>query len=314
MFPFLYALLLLPSPHTASASSAPGTLNFYDDWDCNHPSTLSPTVSLPLSTCLQIINGYGVAIGAYPPCPSSTANLIFYQDPICGVTTRVSTALLSDSCFQLAAGIGLFDARSLMFACAPAADHPLPSSTSTVVVSQLAGVATGSAGDGGSGSTTSAGSGSVSTTSAGSGSVSTTSAGSGGVSTMSTAAAPPAQTSSGNSTGSGSGSGSSGGNTSTSDRSSGLSTSDIVAIAVGLGVGVPTMAIMLLVWLFPDFRHKVRRWISDWLDHVSIPRQRQPRWTHAATQQVSQGHGFPDRLSRSHGYGGQAPYNPVQSH
>lgn len=242
LLPLLFQSLL--TPNALAASTAPGKLNLYDDYSCKIASTLNPTVTLPLSTCLVTPGGEGLVIALYPECPSSTASLIYYQDTTCGVSTTISSSTFSDKCFQLAAGVGLFTARSVMFACQPAEANPQPSSTTTAVVSQLAPVATGSPAGNGNGSTTSA--------------------------------AVPEPTSTSNS---GNGGGNSNpGTSTTSSSSSGLSTSDIVAIAVGLGVGIPTIIIMLLAWLFPDLRRKLRGWTSSWLDHMAFRHEEQQQW------------------------------------
>ena len=196
-------------------AAAPGKIDLYDDYDCNHPSTLNPTVNLTLSTCLVTTGGEGLVIGDLPPCPqsTSTATLIYYSDTACGVQTNdVSLAFLSTNCFQLAAGTDLYNAHAVMFSCQPAANNPQPSSTTTAVVSALAAVATGSnESDGGASSTSAAGSTSTDT------------------STQK------------NSIGSG-GSNSNDGTTSTSASShSGLGTGDIIALAVGLGIGITTI-------------------------------------------------------------------------
>lgn len=245
--------------HTLAASdAAPGKIDLYDDYDCGHPSTLNPTVTLPLSTCLITTGGGGLVIAELPPCPQSTATLIYYSDTACGVqTTDVSTSITSSSCFQLAAGTDLYNANSVMFSCQPAANNPQPSSTTTAVVSALAAVATGSTESNGSGSSTSA------------------------------AGATPTDTSTQkNSTGSG-GSNSNDGTTSTSASSdSGLDTGDIIALAVGLGIGIPTIVIMLAAWLFPDFRNKLRRQLPSRLDQLAFQRNGAPQWHYNGTQEM----------------------------
>ncbi len=200
------------------ASDAAGKLNLYNDFNCNHPSTLNPIVTLPLSTCLVTTGGEGLVVAALPACPQGTAAPIFYSDTACGVQTTVAKdTLFSQGCFQIADGVDLFVARSVMFSCQPAANNPLPSSTSTAVVSALAAVATGtsgsSGGSGGGGTTSAAGSTPTDTSSPTNG---TGSSGSG---------------SSSSSSGGGSGSG-----TDSSSSSSSLTTGDIIALAVGLGI------------------------------------------------------------------------------
>lgn len=229
-------------PHALVASDTPGTLQFYNDYDCEHPSTLNPTVTLQLSTCLVFTGAEGVVVDTVPPCPQGTAAPIYYSDTACGVqTSNVSPSIFSKGCFSLAEGTNIYDAKSMMFSCQPAANNPHPSSTTTAVISALAAVATGSTGSngGGSGSGSSSGSTSGSSTSSASGSSST------GTETQK------------NSTGStGSSSQSSPGTSSSS--SSGLGTGDIIALAVGLGIGIPTIVIMILAWQFPRVRDSLR--------------------------------------------------------
>lgn len=246
-----------------AASNVPGIIKLYDDYNCENPSTISPTVTLPLSTCLVTTGGEGLVIAETPPCPQGTATMLYYQDTACGVqTTSVSRSIFASNCWQLADGTNLYNARSVMFACPPV-NNPVPSSTTTAVVSALAAVATGSPGSTGNNSPTSAagstptdtntqksgtGTGSSGSNSTGGGSTST-----GGGST---------------STGTGSGSGS----------SSGLDTSNIVALAVGLGIGIPTIIIMLAGWLVPDFRHKLKRWFSGGMVRLPLQRNEPRQW------------------------------------
>lgn len=209
-------------PHALAAADIPGKLDLYDDFDCTNPSTLNPTVTLALSTCLVTTGCEGLVIAETPPCPQSTATLIYYQDTACGnPTTDVSTSISGPNCQQLAIGTDLFAARSVMFSCQPSADNPQPSSTTTAVVSALAAVATGSDEGDSSGSSTSA--------------------------VDSTPTDTDNQT---NGTGS-SGTTRSGGSSTNSDSGSGLDRGDIIALGVGLGVGIPTILIMLAAWLCP---------------------------------------------------------------
>ena len=238
-----------------AATSATGKINLYDDWDCNDPSTLNPTVNLPLSTCLVTTGGGGLVIDQVPPCSQGTATMVYYSDTACGVqTTDVSTSILSDSCMQLAAGTDMYNAKSVMFSCQPAANHPQASSTSTAVVSALAAVATGSSAsqtpvpfDGTTDGTTGQSGGSF-----GGSASSTTSAAS---------STPTGTDTQQNSTGS-STSITNNSNTSGSKPASGLDTGDIIALTVGLGVGVTAIAVALGAWLVPNFRHTLKRWFS----------------------------------------------------
>ena len=207
-------------PHALVASAAAGALNLYDDFDCNQISTLNPKVNLPLSTCLVTPGGEGLVIDNLPQCSQGNASLIYYQDTACGIQTNdVSQSIFATDCFQLAEGTNIYNAKSVMFSCQPAANHPQPSSTTTAIVSALAAVATGSTGNDGSAASTSAvGSTPTDTSPQKNSTGSSGSNSSGGTST----------TTSGSDSGSGSGSG------------SGLSTSDKIAIGIGAPTGVFT--------------------------------------------------------------------------
>lgn len=259
-------------PHALVASDTPGTLQFYNDYDCEHPSTLNPTVTLQLSTCLVFTGAEGVVIDTVPPCPQGTAAPIYYSDTACGVqTNNVSPSIFSKGCFSLADGVDIFNAKSMIFSCQPAANNPHPSSTTTAVVSALAAVATGSTGSngGGSGSGSGSASGSGSSTSSASGSSST-----------------GTETQKNSTSGTGSSSQISPG-TSSSSRS-GLTTGDIIALAVGLGIGLPTIVIMILAWRFPSLRDRMRDLTPGLAPH-------QPDFPHSQSHQRL--HGEPTELA-----------------
>ena len=250
-------------PHALVAADTAGTLQFYNDWNCEHPSTLNPTVTLQLSTCLVTTGAEGVVIDTVPPCPQGTAAPIYYADTACGVQVDVTESIFSKGCFELAAGVNLFNSKSLMFSCQPAANNPHPSSTTTAVISALAAVATGSTGSngggGGSGSSTSSAGGSSST----------------GTNSQKNGTGNTGSSNEGTS-----------GTSSTSD--SGLNTGDIIALAVGLGIGIPTIVIMILAWKYPRVRDTVTRLILGW-----DPQQRP--FPHSQSQQRL--HGEPTELA-----------------
>ena len=260
-------------PHALAASDTPGTLKFYNDYGCNNPSTINPTVALRLSTCLVTPGAEGVVIGALPLCPQGTAALIYYSDPACGVqNNNVPSPLLSDSCFELAYSPTLSNAKSLMFSCQPAANNPQPSSTTTAVVSALAAVATGSSGSDGGGS----GSGSGSSTSSAGGSSST-------------------RTNTENS-GTGSAGSSSGG-----DPGTGLGTGDIIALVVGLGIGVPTIVIMVLAWRYPAVRTRVTALVHDWISqHPAFPHNQSQQGLHGRPQGLVSQPSTPQQWNYNH--------------
>ena len=255
-------------PRALAVSETPGTIKLYDDFDCDHPSTLNPTVTLPLSTCLDTPGGEGLVIAELPPCPQSTAILIYYSNTGCGLqTTDVSTSITSDSCFQLAAGTDLFNAYSVMFSCQPAADNPQPSSTSTAVVSALAAVATGSSESDGSGSSTSAASTPTPT------STQNDSTGSGNSNTN-TNTNTNSNSNGGTSASTSSGSG------------SGLDIGDIIALAVGLGIGIPTIGIMIAAWRYPVFRGKLKS-LPGLLDQSTFKNNEAHQWPYNEPQKMN---------------------------
>lgn len=252
------------SPRALVASLNPGTLQFYDDYDCDHPSTISPTVTLSVSTCLVTTGGEGVVIAALPQCASGTATLVYYSDTACGVQASVSSSIFSKNCFQLADGTDLFNAKAVMFSCQPAANNPTPSSTTTAVVSALAAVATGSANSGGSGSSAST-----------------------------TGSTPSATGSQKNSAGSSNSNNNSNTNSNTntntnsgSGSGSGLGIGDIIALAVGLGIGIPTIIIMIAAWRFPVFREKLVNALPGHSDQSALNGNEPPPWHHSKPQQI----------------------------
>ncbi len=232
--------------HPFVTAAAPGKIKLYDDYNCDTPSTINPTVTLALSVCLVTTGGEGLIIAELPSCADGEPILIYYQDPACGTsTTNASPSIFASNCMQLAAGTDIYNAKSVMFSCQFAADNPQPTSTSTAVVIRVAAVATGSSDDGG-------GSSSTSTSSMPTDSVSPV-VGTGNTGTKSNSTAAQ---------------GTNGSDTKT-DSKSGLDTGDIIALAVGLGIGIPTIAIMLLTWLKPRaapipkaLRYKVEEWKS----------------------------------------------------
>ena len=254
-FRLLVSCLLLIQFHPISVfSAAPGKLKLYDDYNCDVPSTIHPTVSLPLSVCLVTTGGEGLIIANLPSCNEGTANLLYYQDTACGVpVTDPGSSIVAENCMLLAEGQGLYDVKSVMFSCKAAEDNPQPTSTSTAVVSVVAGVATGSADDNGATSSTH----SPAPTSSDHIESKTTAA-------SATSAHPGASTpksSTGTTINGSSNTTNNEASTTTSKPSSnsGLGMSNVIALGVGLGIGVPTIAIMLLTWLAPNFRHWLLR-------------------------------------------------------
>ena len=278
-------------PHAlVAADETQGQLQFYDDYNCNTPSTLNPTVTLPLSTCLVHTGAEGVVIDTVPKCPQGGATPIYYSDTACGVqTNNVSPSIFSKSCFQLAEGVGIYNAKSLMFTCASAASNPHASSTTTAVVSGLAAVATGSSGSNGSGS----GSGSSTSSAGGSSSTGTNSQNNGTGSTGG---------SSGSSTGTG------------SKSSSGLSTSDIIALAVGLGVGIFTIVMMIIIWKNPKVKDMVLKVIPIGSPQQSSPSSQSAPGSHSAPEELAIRPNKMQQRHYDHWYELPSPYTgPQQS-
>jgi hypothetical protein len=60
----LFILLLL----TSQTIAQDGKLALFYDASCSEPSTVLPTVSLGLSTCMIPVGAYGLVIDSYPPC------------------------------------------------------------------------------------------------------------------------------------------------------------------------------------------------------------------------------------------------------
>lgn len=176
-------------------------LNFYTDHQCQTPSTEHAAVSIPISECI-VTPGLGSISHPSVSCENGDVQLVAYQDTSCGTQLGV--------CNQVS-GAGTIDPGT-------------PTTTSTVVVAQVAGSAP------------------TATHSVASSSLSVTH--SGRITTTQTASSSsPSSSNNGGDIGTNNSTG--GNSTSSSKSSSGLSTSDIISIAVGLGVGIPTILIGL---------------------------------------------------------------------
>ncbi|KAK1765329.1 hypothetical protein QBC33DRAFT_176407 [Phialemonium atrogriseum] len=230
---FFLVLGLLPQQTLAQ-----GKLALYLDFACSTPSSLEPSVSLPLSTCLVPVGAVSLAIQQFPKCDSGTASMIMYEDTSCALNTFSKSKSYTgwssrDNCFYWLIGKSI---PGVMFTCEEPATNPQPTSTSTVRASIIAGVATD---DPATGSAT------------GPADASKTTAASTGKTTASTG-----KTTATTQTGTGTGStttstaGTSSDNASSSN-SSGLGRSDKIAIGVGLGVGIPSIVIGFLAWFWP---------------------------------------------------------------
>ena len=266
-------------------ADAPGKLNLYNDYECNKPSTLNPTVSLSLSTCLVYSGGQGLKIDELPPCPSNsdgngTASHIFYSDPACGIVTNwVSTSAFAEGCWILSDSPDLKpNSKSFMFTCDSPDNNPTPTSTTTAIVSREAAVATGTNdGTSGSGSSSAGAASSATPTTTGLTGTTHESSGSNGASASPSSTTETGGTSSPTAVSQPSANmpstvtaanGSQTSNTSVAaspsspaSSSGNLATADIIAIAVGVGVGGTTIVFMIVIWIFDDFRHKLRAWL-----------------------------------------------------
>ena len=232
-----FFLVLGLLPHQTLAQ---GKLALYLDFACSTPSSLEPSVSLPLSTCLVPVGAVSLAIQQFPKCDSGTANMIMYEDTSCALNTFSKSESYTgwssrDNCFYWFIGKSI---PGVMFTCEEPATNPQPTSTSTVRASIIAGVATD---DPATGSATGPATGPADASK-------TTTASTG--KTTATTGKTTATTQSGTGSATTSTAGTSSDNASSSN-SSGLGRSDKIAIGVGLGVGIPSIVIGFLAWFWP---------------------------------------------------------------
>lgn len=210
-------------------------LNFYTDHQCQTPSTEHAAASIPISECI-ITPGLGSISHQPVPCQNGNVQLVAYQDTSCGTQLgSLDWYRVTNQCSARFSG----DIAAILLTCSQVSDAGTidpgtPTTTSTIVVAQVADLAP------------------TVTQSVASSSLSVTN--SGGVNaTQTTSSSSPSSSNKGG--GSGTGNSAGGNSTSSSSASSGLSTSDIISISVGLGVGIPT----ILVGLWGLRRHRRNR-------------------------------------------------------
>ncbi|MCJ1271768.1 hypothetical protein MMC22_011673 [Lobaria immixta] len=200
-------------------------LNFYTDHQCQTPSTEHAAVSIPISECI-VTPGLGSISHPSVNCENGDVQLVAYQDTSCGTQLGVLDwyKVTKQCSARYSGGIAAILLTCNQVSGAGTIDPGTPTTTSTVVVAQVAGSAP------------------TATHSVASSSLSVTH--SGRITTTQTASSSsPSSSNNGGDIGTNNSTG--GNSTSSSKSSSGLSTSDIISIAVGLGVGIPTILIGL---------------------------------------------------------------------
>ena len=207
----------LPSPSFADAS---GAIALFLDETCEEASIISPSVKLPVDTCLVNAGALGIAVQSLPPCTSGTAALVMYHDTSCA--NQIQSNLDYHNCY--------FDGPdgipAVMFICSAAVGGSLATATSTVTAGSstipvAANTPIFSSGDTSAQSTPSSNGATVTST----------------VVSTSTGSHTSSNSSQTNANGAGSGSG------------SGLSQSSQIALGVALPVGAILVA--LFAWWFP---------------------------------------------------------------
>ena len=107
----LQSFILLNHFPLGSFASASGTLAYFLDEVCQETSIINPSVSVPADTCLVTTVALGIAIQAYPPCPSGNATFKMFRDRSCA--NPLSMDLQYDNCYFNAPN-GL---TAIIFAC-----------------------------------------------------------------------------------------------------------------------------------------------------------------------------------------------------
>lgn len=127
MAPKLFLPLYVILYHIAisSLASSSGKLALFLDGDCFQASTINPTISLAVDTCLVIPGADSVSVEILPACASGDATIITYVDTSCA-NVQESYEFNSDCYYNF----GLVPA--LIFACDKVAGGAAPTATSTV--------------------------------------------------------------------------------------------------------------------------------------------------------------------------------------
>lgn len=125
LFIFALSIIFFQLP-TSTSSSAPGTLAFFLDEECEQASLINPTTNLPTDTCLVTPGALGIAVKTLPPCASGDASLVMYTDTSCA--RESSFPWTSENCwFNGPDGVS-----AVMFACKDTSGGSSATATSTV--------------------------------------------------------------------------------------------------------------------------------------------------------------------------------------
>ena len=204
-----------------STTCAQGKIAQYLDFSCQNPSSIEPTFSLPLNTCLVTSGAQGVVVQLLPTCLTAnvSATLQLYKDPSCVLSVSEANLYDDQSCLATTISFG-----SVMFICGTVGGgHSNATRTTTVTaISVLVPVAKATE---------------VTTTSTSGDLSSQTATGLNELVTSATAASSasnPPQTN---------------GAIPDENSSSGLSQRDEIILGIGIPVG--SLIVALLAWLWP---------------------------------------------------------------
>ena len=230
LFLFALSIIFFQLPSSIS-SSAPGTLAFFLDEQCEQASYINPTTNLPTDVCLVTPGALGIAVKTLPPCASGDASLIMYTDTSCARESSFPWA--EENCwFNGPDGVS-----AVMFVCKDTSGGSSATATSTVSAgSSSMPVAAGAAATPVSGGTAGQNASPSSNTD---------------TTPTSASSASPKDSSPGSSPSSGVSSG----------NSAGLKHNG--QIILGVVLPVAGVAIALLAWLFPCKKSKKRRGVGD---------------------------------------------------
>ena len=204
-----------------STAFAQGKIAQFLDFDCRDTSSVNPTVSLPLDTCLVTIGAGGVVVQVLPACltGSASATLQLYQDQACALPVSEANFYNDDNCLASNVGFG-----GVMFICGGVAEGNSDATSTSTVIATSALVPVAKATE-------------ATTTSAPGGLSSHTATGSNGLITSVTPASSTSNPSRTDETSPG------------GDSSSGLSQHDQIVLGIALPVG--SLIVALLAWLCP---------------------------------------------------------------
>ena len=124
---FVFALsIIFFQLSTSTSSSAPGTLAFFLDEQCDEASHINPTTNIPTDICLVTPGAQGIAVKTLPPCASGDASLVMYTDTSC------ARELTSDGASENCWFNGPDGVSAVMFACKDTSGGSSATATSTV--------------------------------------------------------------------------------------------------------------------------------------------------------------------------------------